>query len=117
MLHKLHCQEPWFSLLRDGKKPVEGRKASAAYLKIAIGDQIRFFNGDEFFDCEVVGVNHYQTIEDYLHTETLARALPGVNSLAEGIKIYLQWSTREQIAKHGFLGIQIKLFAKLNASN
>ncbi|USN51795.1 MAG: ASCH domain-containing protein [Myxococcales bacterium] len=109
MIHKIHCQEPWFSLIREGKKPVEGRKASSAYLKIKPGDNIEFFCGGEMFQAQVVGVNRYESLEKYLETETLERALPGVSTIDEGVRIYLQWSTKEQILKHGFLGIQVRV--------
>ena len=48
-------------------------------------------------------------LEEYLKTETLARALPGVNSIEEGKKIYLQWSTQDEINKLGMMGIQLKV--------
>lgn len=108
MIHRIHCQEPWFSLIRDGQKPVEGRKASPSYTRIKSGDTIEFFCGNEFFLAQATGINCYSSLEEYLEKETLERALPGVSSFDEGIKIYLQWSTREQINKHGFLGIQVK---------
>lgn len=108
MIHKMHCQEPWFSLIRQGKKPVEGRKASSNYRKIKAGDIIEFFCEQERFSCFVESINHYDSLEQYLENETLQRALPGVKTLAEGISIYLQWSTPEEITRHGFLGIQVK---------
>ena len=107
MLHKIHCQEPWFSLIRQGKKPVEGRKATEQYSRIKAGDTIQFFCGSESFECKVTGINKYLSLEEYLRNETLERALPGVSSMEEGIRIYLQWSTSEQINRHGFLGIQV----------
>ena len=105
----MHCQEPWFSLIREGRKPVEGRKASPDYTKIEVSDTIEFFCGNESFQAQVVGINRYSSLEVYLENETLERALPGVSSIDEGVKIYLQWSTKEQIKKHGFLGIQLNL--------
>ena len=109
LLHKIHCQEPWFSLIRQGKKPVEGRKASPSYKSIKVDDTIEFFGGQESFICVVEAINRYSSLEEYLRCETLERALPGVKTMDEGIRIYLQWSTREQINKHGFLGIQVRL--------
>ena len=100
---------PWFSLIREGRKPVEGRKASPAYTKIETGDTVEFFCDNESFQAQVVGINRYSSLEAYLANETLERALPGVSSIDEGIKIYLQWSAKEQIKRHGFLGIQMAL--------
>lgn len=109
MLHKIHCQEPWFSLIRQGKKPVEGRKATERFRRIKPGDTIQFFCGSESFECQVTDVNEYSSIEEYLRNETLEHALPGISSMEEGVRIYLQWSTIEQIDRHGFLGIKVAL--------
>ena len=107
--HIIHCQEPWYSFIKSGVKTVEGRKAVGNYRSIKKDDIITFYNNDEKFDCNVSGVNCYSSLEEYLTTETLARTLPGIKTIDEGIKIYLQWSTKEQIAKNGFLGIQVKV--------
>jgi ASC-1-like (ASCH) protein len=107
--HRIHCQEPWFSLLRSGQKPVEGRKNSPLFQKIKVGDCIEFFEGEKSFKALVTGINKYSSVEEYLSTERLERALPGVASYAEGLAIYHAWNNPEDIAKWGFLGIQIKV--------
>lgn len=96
-------------MLKEGKKPVEGRKNSPFYQKIKVGDRIEFFEGSRSFFCEVVGINRYPSIEDYLIHETMERALPGIPYFAEGVLIYLAWNTREEIAKWGFLGIEVRV--------
>lgn len=108
-LHRIHCQEPWFSLLRSGKKPVEGRKNSSLYQRIIVGDSIEFFCGKEHFLVLVVGINRYSSVKQYLEHEGLERALPGVASIEAGLAIYHAWNTPENIARFGFLGIQIQL--------
>lgn len=107
--HRIHCQEPWFSLLRSGKKPVEGRKNSPLYQRIKVGDSIEFFCGRESFVALVVGINRYTSVAEYLEHETLARALPGVLNMKEGLTIYHAWNTPEEIARNGFLGIQVQV--------
>jgi ASC-1-like (ASCH) protein len=54
-------------------------------------------------------VDIFTSLNDYLNTVTLEEALPGVTAFQEGLKIYHQWSTPEEIEKHGFLGIWIKI--------
>ncbi len=107
--HKIHCQEPWFSLLKNGQKPVEGRKNSPLYQKIKVGDHIIFFEGSKSFEALVTGINKYNSVEEYLKSETLERALPGIASIQEGLAIYHSWNTPQDIDKYGFLGIQIKI--------
>lgn len=102
------CDEPWFSFIRKGIKPVEGRKNSLKYQKIQEGDFIDFSNGNENFRAIVTEIRTYVSLEDYLNDVTVQKALPNVISLEEAIKIYHQWSTPEEIQKQGFLGIFIK---------
>lgn len=106
--HSIHCEDPWFSLIRQGVKPVEGRKATHTYKKITAGDIINFSNGQEHFKATVVEVRHYPSLEDYLTDVTVEKALPGVASYEEALKIYHQWSTPEKLKEYGFLGIFVK---------
>ncbi|WP_068468658.1 ASCH domain-containing protein [Candidatus Protochlamydia phocaeensis] len=106
--HRLHCQEPWFSLLKSGIKPVEGRKNSLKYRSIRAGDRIEFYCGQEAFQADVVRLTPFATLADYLQQVGVENALPGVSSLEEATRIYLQWNTQEDIAHWGFLGIFIR---------
>ena len=103
----IHCQDPWFSFIRQGIKPVEGRKNIKIYSEITAGDTINFSNGKETFSAIVTEVRSYVSIEQYLFDVTVEKALPGINTVDEALKIYYQWSTQEQIRKYGFLGIFI----------
>ena len=81
VLHKMHCQEPWFSYLRDGVKPVEGRKNTPKYSQIKPEDIILFYNGKgEEFTAMVEKIDMFKDLNDYLNTVTLAKALPGVEN-------------------------------------
>jgi ASC-1-like (ASCH) protein len=112
--HFMEVQEPYYSLIAKGIKPVEGRKISSKSLKIRRGDHITMVCGDNpSFNMEVTGVTMYlpnigDPLTEYLITETLARTLPGISTVEEGRKIYLQWSTEEEIMKMGMMGIQVQ---------
>src|SRR5687767_200288 len=95
--HRLHCQDPWFTLIKEGKKPVEGRKNLPLFKSWQPQDTLIFYLGDQSFKTTITALRRYKALEDYLRTETLARTLPGVASVAEGVDIYLQWSTKEEI--------------------
>ncbi len=107
-VHRIHCEEPWFSLLKNGQKPVEGRKNSPFYQAIKVGDSIEFFLGANSFQMSVVGINHYASLKEYLEVESLARALPGIKTMEEGFAIYQAWNSSSEIARWGFLGILVK---------
>ncbi len=108
-LHVLHCEEPWFSYLRKGIKPVEGRKNTFKYQTINVGDLIKFTYQNEHFLVRVTEIRSYASLEEYLTDVTIEKALPGIVSLAEAINTYLQWSTPEEIKSHGFLGIFVTI--------
>lgn len=107
-IFNIHCKDPWFSYIRQGVKPVEGRKATHTYKKIKVGDQINFTNGDESFIANVTEIRQYATLEEYFDDVTLEKALPGISSVQEGLDVYYQWSTEEKIREYGFLGIFVK---------
>jgi ASC-1-like (ASCH) protein len=102
------CDEPWFSFIRQGVKPVEGRKNSPKYQQIKPGDIIDFSNGKENFLAIVTKIKSYNSLEEYLSDVTFQKALPSVSSFEEAVKTYHQWSTPEEIRTHGFLGIFVK---------
>ncbi len=107
-LFQIHCEDPWFSLIRQGIKPVEGRKNTHTYKKIKAGDLINFSNGKESFKATVTEVRQYASLEEYLEDVTVEKALPGISSFEEALKIYHQWSSPEKLLQYGFLGIFIK---------
>lgn len=102
------CEEPWFSFIREGVKPVEGRKGTPKHQKIRIGDFINFSNGTESFKAVVIEIRKYASLADYLEDVSYEKALPGVSSFDNAVRIYMQWSTPEEIEEYGFLGIFIK---------
>lgn len=106
--YNIHCDDPWFTMIRQGVKPVEGRKGTHTYKKIKAGDRINFSNGKESFLADVTEVRSYASIEEYLQDVTVEKALPGVKTVQEALDIYFQWSTEEKIRQYGFLGIFVK---------
>lgn len=107
-IFKMTCDEPWFSYIQKGIKPVEGRKNTPKYQKIRVGDIIDFSNEKENFLAIVTDIRVYASLENYLNDVMFQKALPGISSFEEAINIYHQWSTPKEIQKYGFLGIFIK---------
>jgi ASC-1-like (ASCH) protein len=105
---KLICDDPWFTYIRSGLKPVEGRKNTPKNQTIHTGCLIEFSNGKEIFLASVLEIRSYSTLEAYLNDVTFPMALPGLSSFEEAVKVYHQWSTPDEIEKYGFLGIFVK---------
>lgn len=102
--------EPWYSYIKNGTKKVEGRKNNPnTFGRIRIGDFIKMINQNTYFKVEVIDIKYYSTLEEYLFDVGVGNALPGVQTLQEGITIYKQWSNNEELKLYGFMGIFIKL--------
>jgi ASC-1-like (ASCH) protein len=105
----IRCDEPWFSLLARGIKPVEGRKGHAKYKNLKPSDCIRFECGEKAFLANVERVESFQSIAEYLEKVSLDKALPGITDFNEGLRIYAQWNRDEEVEKHGFVAIWIRI--------
>ena len=97
-----------------GLKTVEGRKNCEKYQKYKVGDTLEFKCGDDLFATKITYIHKYFGIRDYLEKETLEKALPGVQSMEEGIRIYNKFNSEKERTKlrekygYGVLGIGIK---------
>lgn len=97
----------WFKHLVSGLKPVEGRKKSAKWEKLKVGQvlEVRCKETQEVRLFKISHINEYNNVVDYLIGEGLNRCLPGVNSIEEGVTIYQQWSTPQELEQYKFLAI------------
>lgn len=113
--HNMDVSQPYHGLIKEEVKPVEGRKISSTWKKIRRGDIITMTcSGEIPFDVKVTAINMYlpslgDPLKEYLLKETLERTLPGVIDIEEGKRIYLQWSSKEEINKLGMMGITVKV--------
>jgi ASC-1-like (ASCH) protein/shikimate kinase len=125
----LDVAEPYHTLIYLGEKPVEGRKISPTWSKVHKGDELIIGCGVDpalidtaphghgdghVFTARVTGIHLYlpclgDPLGRYLEEETLARALPNVQSLDEGRAVYLQWSSQTDIDRLGMMGIQLQV--------
>jgi ASC-1-like (ASCH) protein/cytidylate kinase len=108
----MDVNEPYFTQIQQGKKTVEGRKITETWRHIRRGDLVTLRNGTHYVIFTVELVNYYlpscgDPLGEYLLHETLDRTLPGVPTIEEGRAVYLQWWTREEIQKHGMMGIRL----------
>ncbi|KAL7106216.1 hypothetical protein ACP275_07G098300 [Erythranthe tilingii] len=99
---ELHVQEPFFSQLNDGLKTVEGRCAVGNYERIQSGHLLLF---NKCLILEVQDVRYYSSFHDMLEMESLAKVLPGVPSIEEGVQIYRNFYSEEKERSNGVIAI------------
>lgn len=105
---ELHVQEPFFSQLRAGLKTVEGRCATGDYNRITPGSLLLF---NKCLILEVQDVRWYSTFSEMLQVGTLAKVLPGVQTIEEGVKIYRKFYSEEKEKSNGALAISVSKVA------
>jgi ASC-1-like (ASCH) protein len=106
---KIDIDAHWFELIRSGKKKVEGKKGSPSWIDIKKDDLVYFKSGNNTLFKTVKEIRKYTTIRSYLEQEGLRHTLPGVETIQEGIDIYMNWPiswTEKEVEKYGVLAIE-----------
>jgi len=107
---KMHCQEPWFSEIKHGRKTVEGRKLSHKYSNLKPDQIVRFYCCDDSFEVKIVKIVQYKSLEEYLLIEGVEKVLPGIESFEDAVNVYLQYNSCEELEKAGgFLAVHLKV--------
>ncbi|XP_065866811.1 uncharacterized protein [Euphorbia lathyris] len=100
---ELHVQEPFFTQLKDGLKTVEGRCAVGDYNRYGLiepGALILFNN------CLLLkDIHRYASFFEMLEAESLAKVLPGIKTIDEGVKVYRKFYTEEKERENGVYAI------------
>ena len=116
--YEIHVSEPWYSLLKSGKKTVEGRLNKGIFEKLEVGDIVVWFTMDKEtrekieFSSEIVDKIKYNTFEKMLETEGLENVLPnhnGIKTIEDGVNVYRRWYSEDMEKKFGVIAIKIKL--------
>lgn len=105
-------RDPWFTLIREGLKVVEGRLNKGRFSKLNEGDIVHWeVTGKQKPRCTttIINIVHYPSFDAMLRTETIERVLPGVPDVDSGVKVYRQFYTKEQERKLGVLAIHVAI--------
>ena len=112
-IYNKHLSEPWFSLIKIGAKKCEGRLNKGDFALMKKGDYIIFENNDfavsRTFRCEVTSIHHYNSFENYLRAETLAKCLPGIDTIEHGVSIYHEYYKPEDEATYKIVAIRLRV--------
>ena len=110
-------QEPWFSLIQNNVKVVEGRLNKGDFAKFKKGDVIQWTNDmngrKRYIFTNIIDIKKYKTFEEMLQIENLHKVLPvpgiGINNIDDGVKVYRQWYTPELEQQFGVIAIHIRV--------
>ncbi|XP_057807676.1 uncharacterized protein LOC131022230 isoform X2 [Salvia miltiorrhiza] len=102
---ELHVQEPFFSLLSDGVKTIEGRCAVGDYKRIRAGHVLLV---NKCLTLQVQDVRKYSSFCEMLEVESLASVLPGVTNIEEGVQTYRNFYSEEKERSNGVLAIHVR---------
>ena len=108
-----HLSEPWFSLIKLGKKTCEGRLKKGDFAEMKKGDIIKFENNDygfvRSFRVKITSIHNYNSFREYLVSEKMEKCLPGISTLEQGITIYYQYYKKEEEDKYKIVALRVKV--------
>lgn len=94
MLYRFQLSDPWFDLVKIGRKKYEGKKIWEKTDNIKVGDEILFVSFDHPqevpFKKKVVSIHRYLTFRDGLNQLNRNEIFPGVKDIEESVEIYLK---------------------------
>ena len=100
------CKEPWFSLIRSGKKPYEGRVKKGFWKDVKVGDRFTFYCGTEEFRVEVTEVLEFTDFRD-AYRGLGEKLLPGVESEDKCWEINHEYFDDNLIEENGVVAVGI----------
>lgn len=114
--------EPWFSLIRDEKKIVEGRLNKGWVKSLKPFDMIEFKRNTPIgeniqelvprIEVIVMDVKQYKKFTNLFDDVGLENVLPDIKTYENGIMVYRQWYSEEKENEFGVVGIFIKVIKK-----
>jgi ASC-1-like (ASCH) protein len=111
---ELTIREPWFSLIENGQKTVEGRIFKGIFTEFEVNDTIRFINKwngkEKSVTAKITKLTKYPNFGDLLFHEELYKVLPGLPNIKCGIALYDKiYKDFNEIKEYGTLAIQLKV--------
>ena len=110
---EINVQEPWFTLINNRLKVVEGRLNKGKFSKMKTGDIVSWCyknnnNAKETFKTKIIKISKYKSFEKMLKKETLKRTLPGVPTIKCGVRVYREFYDEKKEKEFGVLAITLK---------
>lgn len=113
--YKITVRQPWFDLIKSGKKTAEGRLNRGLFAKLKVGDIVQWQQSDNpanFVNTTVVNLRKYATFADMLAAERLKNTLPvdDINTINKGLKeVYHKIYKHADEQKFGVVAIRLQV--------
>lgn len=110
-IFKIHVSTPWFDLIKRGLKTVEGRLNKNDFAKMRVNDKVIFFNKElnQEFSAQITKIENFKTFEEMITKNTLAKVLPTIDTIDNGVQVYYKYYTPEQETQFGVVAIHVKI--------
>ncbi len=102
----INVQEPYYSLIINGQKIVEGRLNKGKFASIQKGDILVL--APKNLEFEVVKKNIYKTFREMIEFEGVENVIPDKSNTEEAVNVYYKFYAKEQEKKFGVAAIKIK---------
>ena len=111
---ELTIREPWFALIENGQKEVEGRLFKGIFQEFMVNDTIRFINTwngkEKSVTVKITKLTKYPNFGDLLFNEKLHRVLPGLPNIKCGILVFNKiYNNFNEIKEFGTLAIELQV--------
>ncbi len=109
--YEVHVSLPWYNLIKEGKKTVEGRPKRNTFAQMKVDQVVKFFNKElnESFCAKITRVTEHKTFEDMIRSNGIDNVLPGIRNIDEGVQVYMQYYNKEIESEFGVVGIHVTL--------
>ncbi len=97
-------QEPYASLILQGRKTVEGRLNRGKFATVQVGDRVLINDQVEFV---ITGKNQYATFKEMLEQEGVENVIPDAKSVAEAVQVYYSFYMPEEEWEFGVVGLEL----------
>jgi ASC-1-like (ASCH) protein len=105
----INVQNPWFTLIKEGRKTIEGRLNKGRFASLKVGQVIMWENAGQAVKTKLVRIEKYNTFSDMLANEGLRHVLPDIKTIKDGVDVYRQFYSEAKEAEYGVLAIQVEL--------
>ena len=104
--HNMTLKQPYFDLIKCGKKTIELRLYDSKRQQIVPGDQITFQNGDNFNTVKVKGLVRAENFASLFDLIDVTKT--GLENVDNAINIMEQFYDKDAQKKFGVVGICVE---------